>query len=83
LLVLSRHRDEWIHIGEPGPNQVRICVIDIRGGKVRLGVEAPNNLPVNRKEVEDVILRTHQQLLNHKMKNKSNENNPIDRGPDK
>lgn len=53
MLVLSRERDETIVIG----NDIRITVVDIRGGKVRLGIEAPRDVPVHRKEVADSIRR--------------------------
>lgn len=51
MLVLSRHRDEAVTIGE----DVRVIVVDIRGDKVRLGIEAPRSLPVHRQEVYDQI----------------------------
>lgn len=57
MLVLSRHRDEKIIIGEPGPNQVSITIIDIRGDKVRLGIDADQKVPVHRQEVYDAIMR--------------------------
>lgn len=53
MLVLSRERDETIVIGD----DIRITVVDIRGGKVRLGIEAPKDVPVHRKEVADSIRR--------------------------
>ena len=53
MLVLSRHRDESIMIGD----NVIITVIDIRGDKVRLGIEAPNDVPVHRQEVYEAIKR--------------------------
>ena len=53
MLVLSRYRDEEIRIGD----DIVITVIDIRGDKVRLGIEAPNNIPVHRQEVYDAIAR--------------------------
>lgn len=56
MLVLSRHRDESIIIGEPGPNQVIITIVDIRGDKVRLGIEANKNIPVHREEVYKAII---------------------------
>ncbi len=52
MLVLSRHRDESIMIGD-----VSVTVIDIRGDKVRLGIEAPHDVPVHRREVYDAIKR--------------------------
>lgn len=53
MLVLSRHRDESIMIGE----NIVITVVDIRGDKVRLGIEAPQEIPVHRQEVYDAIKR--------------------------
>ena len=51
MLVLSRQRDETIMIGD----DVEITIVDIRGEKVRLGINAPTHVPVHRKEVYDVI----------------------------
>ena len=51
MLVLARHRNEVIHIGD----DITITVVDIRGDKVRLGVEADKSIPVHRKEVYDAI----------------------------
>ncbi|MFN7892532.1 MAG: carbon storage regulator CsrA, partial [Pirellula sp.] len=53
MLVLSRHRDESIMIGD----DVVITIVDIRGDKVRLGIEAPNDIPVHRQEVYEAIKR--------------------------
>ena len=53
MLVLSRHRDEEILIGD----DISITVIDIRGDKVRLGIKAPNDIPVHRREVYEAIKR--------------------------
>lgn len=55
MLVLSRHRDESIIIPVPGGPRLRITVIDIRGDKVRIGVEAPPDVPVNREEIQEQI----------------------------
>ena len=54
MLVLSRKINEAIVIGD----NVRIVVVDIRGDKVRLGVEAPRDVPVHRQEVYEAILRS-------------------------
>ena len=51
MLVLSRQRDETIMIGD----DVEITVVDIRGDKVRLGINAPREVHVHRKEVYDAI----------------------------
>lgn len=51
MLVLSRQRDETIMIGD----DIEITVVDIRGEKVRLGINAPRKIQVHRKEVYDSI----------------------------
>ena len=56
MLVLSRHRDESIMIGD----DVRITIVDIRGDKVRLGIDAPQEIPVHRQEVYDAIKRENE-----------------------
>ena len=53
MLVLSRHRDESIIIGD----DVVITIVDIRGDKVRLGIQAPAHVPVHRQEIYDAIQR--------------------------
>lgn len=53
MLVLSRQRDESIIIGD----NVQVTIVDIRGDKVRLGIVAPAEVPVHRKEVYDAIQR--------------------------
>lgn len=53
MLVLSRKRDESIVIGD----NIHITVVDIRGDKVRLGITAPKEIPVHRREVYEAILR--------------------------
>jgi len=53
MLVLSRQRDETIMIGD----EVEITVVDIRGDKVRLGISAPRQVQVHRKEVYEAIQR--------------------------
>jgi len=56
MLVLSRQRDETIMIGD----DVEVTVVDIRGDKVRLGINAPRNIQVHRKEVYEAIKRENQ-----------------------
>lgn len=60
MLVLSRHRDESILIGD----DIIITVVDVRGDKVRLGISAPNEVPVHRQEVYDAIQRENNRLGN-------------------
>lgn len=54
MLVLSRKHDEKIVIGE----NIVITVVEIRGDKVRLGIEAPVTVPVHRQEIYDAMLRS-------------------------
>jgi carbon storage regulator len=51
MLVLSRKRDQQIMVGD----EVVITVVDVRGDKVRLGIEAPAHVPVHRQEIYDAI----------------------------
>ena len=60
MLVLSRQRDETIMIGD----NIQITVVDIRGDKVRLGIVAPIEIPVHRKEVYDAIQRENRNASN-------------------
>jgi len=53
MLVLSRQRDESIMIGD----SIVVTVVDIRGDKVRLGINAPVEIPVHRQEVYEAIQR--------------------------
>ena len=54
MLVLSRKKNESIVIND----DIIIVVVEIRGDKVRLGVEAPKEVPVHRREVFDAIRRS-------------------------
>lgn len=53
MLVLSRKKDERIMIGD----RISIMVVDIRGDKVRLGIDAPSEISVHRQEVYEAIQR--------------------------
>ena len=57
MLVLSRKRDEQIVICE----NIVVTVVDIRGDKVRLGIDAPVDIPVHRQEVFDALQRKEKQ----------------------
>ncbi|MFN9942686.1 MAG: carbon storage regulator CsrA [bacterium] len=52
MLVLSRKKNESIVIDD----QVVITIIEVRGDKVRLGIQAPRDVAVHRQEVLDAIL---------------------------
>ena len=51
MLVLSRKQNEAVVINE----NIKITVVAIRGDKVRLGIEAPRDVPVHREEVQKEI----------------------------
>lgn len=52
MLVLSRKKNESIVVDEA----IVITVLEIRGDKVRLGIEAPKSVPIHRSEVYAAIL---------------------------
>ena len=68
MLVLSRHRDESIMIGD----DVVVTIVDIRGDKVRLGIEAPQAIPVHRQEVYEAIKRENEQAAQMQPNDTSN-----------
>jgi carbon storage regulator len=54
MLVLSRKKNESIVIND----DITIVVVEIRGDKVRLGIEAPKEVPVHRNEVYEAIRKS-------------------------
>ena len=57
MLVLSRQPDESIMIGD----NVVVTIVEVHGERVRLGVDAPGEIPVHRKEVYEAIRREKSQ----------------------
>jgi carbon storage regulator len=57
MLVLSRKNGEQIVIG----NSITVTIVEIRRGKVRVGIEAPSEVPVHRREVKEAIDRARAQ----------------------
>jgi len=53
MLVLTRKKNEVIRIGD----DIKVMVVEIRGDKVRLGIEAPPETTVHRQEVYEAIKR--------------------------
>lgn len=51
MLVLSRKKHESVMIGD----KVAVTVVEVRGDKVRLGIEAPDDVPVHRREIYEAI----------------------------
>ena len=56
MLVLSRKKGESIVIG----NNVTLTIVEVRGDRVRVGVDAPKEVPVHRREVFDAINKENQ-----------------------
>ena len=57
MLVLSRQRDESIIIGD----NIVVTIVDVRGDKVRLGIDAPREVSVHRREIYEAIQRENRQ----------------------
>ncbi|MFM8251378.1 MAG: carbon storage regulator CsrA [Planctomycetota bacterium] len=76
MLVLSRKKNESIVIN----NDITVVVVEIRGDKVRLGIEAPKEVPVHRREVFDAIQRHGDQAATAGAQEISEENDE-DRDP--
>jgi carbon storage regulator len=57
MLVLSRKRNESIVID----GHIVVTVVDIRGDKVRLGIEAPKDVPIHRSEIFEALKRAEQE----------------------
>ncbi len=54
MLVLTRKINESVMIGD----EVEVCLLEIKGDKVRLGIRAPRSVTVHRKEVYEEMFRT-------------------------
>lgn len=60
MLVLSRKMDQTIMIGD----DIVITVVDIRGDKVRIGIDAPMGIKVHRSEIYEAIQRENEAFKN-------------------
>ena len=56
MLVLSRRKNERIIIND----DITVMIVDIRGDKVRLGIEAPREVAVHRSEIYEAIQRSRE-----------------------
>ena len=57
MLVFTRKRDESAILDLGGGQIAEVFIVDIRGDKVRIGIEAPKDMPVHRREVWEAIKR--------------------------
>ena len=56
MLILTRRKDEAIVIRDRFGAEIRLLVVDVRGNKVRLGIEAPADVSVIREEISKRIV---------------------------
>ena len=59
MLVLSRNMDEKIHIGD----NIVITVVEVRGDRVRIGIDAPREVSVHRQEIYEAIHNSQERTL--------------------
>jgi carbon storage regulator len=59
LLILTRKRNERIMIGD----SIEVVIVDIRGEQVQLGINAPKDIPVHRREVYEAIVRENGRVM--------------------
>jgi len=67
MLLLSRRKKESIMVGE----DVEVFIVEIHGNKVRLGINAPKNIPVHRREIYDAIEREKKNKKSAELKTKT------------
>lgn len=67
MLVLSRKKNESIVVDD----NIVITVVEIRGDKVRLGIEAPREVPIHRSEVRDAMAAQSGESVNNEPVNNS------------
>lgn len=51
MLILTRKKNEIIMIGD----DIRVLVVEIRGERCRIGIDAPKDTPIYRQEIYDAI----------------------------
>lgn len=61
MLILTRRPGETLKIGD----DITVVVLGVNGNQVRIGIDAPKNTPVHRKEIYDKIQREKDQHVDH------------------
>jgi carbon storage regulator len=64
MLVLTRKKDQSIIVGD----DIEITIIDIQGDQVRLGINAPKNVSIHRKEIYTEIQNENERAANEELK---------------
>ncbi|MCT4585982.1 MAG: carbon storage regulator CsrA [Peptostreptococcaceae bacterium] len=64
MLVLSRKEKESILIG----NDIEISIVEVSGGRVKIGIDAPKNIQIVRKEVKEAITQENKTAISNKAK---------------
>ena len=59
MLILKRRQFETLMIGD----DIMVKVLEVRGAQVRLGIEAPENVPVHREEIYEKIQCEREAML--------------------
>jgi len=59
MLILTRKKDEAIRLGE----DIRIVLVQIKGGQVRLGIECPSTMRVLREELYEAVRQENLKAL--------------------
>ena len=59
MLVLTRKRKEGLVIDE----EILVTILEVEGDKVKLGIEAPKDVPVHRKEIYEAIQRENKEAV--------------------
>jgi len=76
MLILTRRIGESVYIGD----EVRLTVLGVRGTQVRIGINAPRDVPVHREEIYYRI--KHEQDGHHDKRNDFDEHQPMMDEPD-
>ncbi|MBC8588307.1 carbon storage regulator CsrA [Paratissierella segnis] len=59
MLILNRKIGEGIILGD----NIEIKILDIQDGKIKIGIEAPKDIPILRKEVYDAVIEENQKSI--------------------